>query len=412
MAVNLINKLRNELTDDVIGRIATFLGETPVNTQSAIGYAVPATVGMLAQRAQTAQGAADVFGMLQRGGFDGSSESLGSLFRTGTPAPDRIKNGASLASSIFGTRQTGLIDLIASRTGVGPQSATSLLGLIAPFVMNMIGREASAAGGLNAPSIARLLGDQLGFVRTLAPAGLASLLGIRGPEEPEPVYETVHEPARSYAPITEPARAYDRGGGLGWLKWAIPLLLLGLVVWGLSAMRHREPAREADAARGSVPVGTAGRPVVLVRERLSCGQDLEVAPDGVEKKLIAFIDDTSRPADRETWFTFDRLEFESNAPNLTPGSEAQIRNIAAILRCYPNVNMKFGGYTDNTGDRAANQQLSQARAEDARQAVISQGIDQSRVEAEGYGPDHPVASNDTDEGRQQNRRIDVRVTKK
>src|SRR5215471_3695457 len=256
MAVNLINKLRNELTDDVIGRIATFLGETPVNTQSAIGYAVPATVGMLAQRAQTAQGAADVFGMLQRGGFDGSSESLGSLFRTGTPAPDRIKNGASLASSIFGTRQTGLIDLIASRTGVGPQSATSLLGLIAPFVMNMIGREASAAGGLNAPSIARLLGDQLGFVRTLAPAGLASLLGIRGPEEPEPVYETVHEPARSYAPITEPARAYDRGGGLGWLKWAIPLLLLGLVVWGLSAMRHREPAREADAARGSVPVGT------------------------------------------------------------------------------------------------------------------------------------------------------------
>jgi outer membrane protein OmpA-like peptidoglycan-associated protein len=423
MAVNLIDKLRTEFTDDAIGRIATFVGETPANTQSAIGYAVPATVGMLAQKAQTPQGAADLFETMQRGGFDKAVEGIGSLLRTGTPASDSVKADPSLLSSLFGARQTDLADLMVSRTGIRPQSATSLLALIAPLVLHSVRREATASGGFNVSSVARLLGDQLGFVRNIAPPGLASMLGVSGPEEPAGAHEArraesaradeaTHEPARGYArPVhAEPARAYDRGRGLGWLKWAIPLLLVGLVVWGLTAFRHREPNRDV-AATAATPVGTAGT-VALVKQRLSCGQELDVAPNGVERQLVSFIDDSGRRIDKETWFTFDRLEFDTGSANLTASSQPQIRNIAAILQCYPNVTLKFGGYTDNTGDPAANQRLSQARAENARQAVISQGIDQSRIEAEGYGQEHPVASNDAGEGRQRNRRIDILVIKK
>jgi outer membrane protein OmpA-like peptidoglycan-associated protein len=410
MAVNLINKLRNELTDDTIGRIASSLGETPANTQSAIGYAVPATVGMLAQKAQTTQGAADLFGLMQRGGFNGS-ESMGSLLNAGTSTADRVKTGMSLVSSLFGTRQTNLADLMVSRTGVRPQSATSLLALIAPFVLHMVGREASAAGGFNASSIARLLGDQLGFLRNVLPAGLGSMLGLSGFEEPAHAYEAPHEAARTYTqPVTtEPARAYEHGGGMGWLKWAIPLLLLGLIIWGATAFRHRE-APAVTASAGS-PIGTSGT-VALVKQRLSCGPELEVAPNGVERRLVSFIDDRGRRVDKETWFTFDRLEFDTGSATLAPSSQPQIHNIAEIMRCYPNVTLKFGGYTDNTGDPAANQRLSQARAESAKQAIVSQGIDSSRIDAEGYGQEHAVASNDTDDGRQRNRRIDILVTKK
>jgi outer membrane protein OmpA-like peptidoglycan-associated protein len=411
MAVNFISKVRNELSDDVISRIASSIGETPTNTQSAISYAVPATMGMLAQKAQTAQGAADLFSMLQRGGFDGTSD-VASLLKTGTSTPDRIKTGASLVSSLFGARQSNVADLMASRAGIRPQAATSLLGLIAPFVLNLVGREASSSGGFNPSSIAKLLGDQLGFIGGAAPSGLASVLGLTGAEEPARVYEAAHEPARAYthAVPAEPARAYDRGGGLGWLKWAIPLLLLALLMWGLTGLRH-QPTREVAALNEPAAVGTTGTPT-LVKERLSCGQELDVAANGVEKHLIAFIDDRNRTPDTQSWFSFDRLEFQTGSADLTPGSGAQVRNIAAILQCYPNVALKFGGYTDNTGDPAANQRLSQARAESARQAVVSQGIDPARVEAAGYGQDHPVASNDTDEGRQRNRRVDVLVIKK
>jgi outer membrane protein OmpA-like peptidoglycan-associated protein len=425
MAVNLIDTLKREFTDDVVGRIASSVGETPANTNSALGYVIPATVGTLAQKAGTTQGAADLFGMMQRGGFDGTSEGIATAFRTGTPGRDRLASGASLVGSLFGDRQGSLTDLIASRSGIRPQSAASLLGLIVPFVLNMVGREASASGGFNASSVARLLGEQTGFLKNLMPAGLGSLLGLGSVADSPRLSEVTREQTRTYTQpvrseplhaddrdVAVPPHAYDRGRGMGWLKWALPLLLLGgLLAWGLSSGRSGEPTREA-AVGTDLPVGTAGGGVALVSEKLVCGPQIDVAPDGVERRLIAFIDDRGRVVDADTWFSFDCLSFESGSANLTPASQAQVRNIAEILRCYPAVTLKFGGYTDNTGDPAANLRLSQARAESARQAVISQGIDPARIEAEGYGQDHPVAANDTDAGRQRNRRIDIRVVNK
>ena len=74
--------------------------------------------------------------------------------------------------------------------------------------------------------------------------------------------------------------------------------------------------------------------------------------------------------------------------------------------------MKLGGYTDNTGKAASNLKLSQDRANSVRVELEKMGISKDRLEAEGYGQAHPVASNDTEEGRAQNRRISIRVTKK
>jgi outer membrane protein OmpA-like peptidoglycan-associated protein len=83
-----------------------------------------------------------------------------------------------------------------------------------------------------------------------------------------------------------------------------------------------------------------------------------------------------------------------------------------ILKAYPTVHLKIGGYTDNVGDPAANFKLSDERAKSVRNEMIKMGVEPSRLLAEGYGEQYPVASNDTEEGRAQNRRIAVRVTKK
>jgi len=76
------------------------------------------------------------------------------------------------------------------------------------------------------------------------------------------------------------------------------------------------------------------------------------------------------------------------------------------------VAMKVGGYTDNTGDPAANLDLSQRRATNVRQALVDLGVPANRLQAEGFGERHPVADNLTEEGRQQNRRIALNVTRK
>ena len=76
------------------------------------------------------------------------------------------------------------------------------------------------------------------------------------------------------------------------------------------------------------------------------------------------------------------------------------------------VNIKIGGYTDNVGDPQTNLKISGERAKATLQALVGMGIGAGRMEAEGYGEQHPVADNSTDQGRQKNRRVDIRVTAK
>jgi len=146
--------------------------------------------------------------------------------------------------------------------------------------------------------------------------------------------------------------------------------------------------------------------------KLPSGVELNVPELGVERKLIAFIEDKSKPVDRETWFSFDRLDFETGSATLKPTSAEQLKNIAEIMKAYPKAALKIGGYTDNVGNADANLKLSQKRAENTMQELVKLGVDAKRLEAQGYGEKHPVADNATEEGRQKNRRIDLRVTRK
>src|SRR5690606_26070786 len=131
--------------------------------------------------------------------------------------------------------------------------------------------------------------------------------------------------------------------------------------------------------------------------------------DGVEGRLIQLIENRSQPLQRNQWFEFDRLNFQTGSSNLTPDSRAQVQNIADILNSYPNAKIKIGGYTDNVGDPVSNQRLSEARAQRVMTELITLGISALRLEAEGYGEQHPIADNSTSEGRARNRRTAVRV---
>jgi outer membrane protein OmpA-like peptidoglycan-associated protein len=147
-------------------------------------------------------------------------------------------------------------------------------------------------------------------------------------------------------------------------------------------------------------------------KKLPNGIELNIPELGVENKLISFIDDTKRPVDDKTWFSFDRLTFETGKATLKPESQEQLKNISEILKAYPKVTLKIGGYTDNTGDPQVNLKLSQQRADTVMADIVRLGVNASRLKAEGYGKEHPVADNSTEEGRAKNRRIDMRVTSK
>ncbi len=183
-------------------------------------------------------------------------------------------------------------------------------------------------------------------------------------------------------------------------------------------LKTQKKASEIPAAQPMMPAAEvkaeakATAPELFMKKLSSGFELLGASISGIESKLVAFIEDASKPVDKTTWFSFDRLLFETGKSTLKPSSQEQLVNIAEILKAYPGVEVKIGGYTDNTGDAAANQKLSDERAKSVMAELVKLGIDEERMAAEGYGQEHPVASNDTEEGRAQNRRIDIRVTKK
>ena len=106
------------------------------------------------------------------------------------------------------------------------------------------------------------------------------------------------------------------------------------------------------------------------------------------------------------------INFPTNSAEIPAAGKTMLQHASAAFKQLPSGTVvEIAGYTDNTGDPAANVQLSQQRADAVRAALVSSGVDPSMLVAKGYGSANPAASNDTAEGKFRNRRIEYRVVK-
>lgn len=114
--------------------------------------------------------------------------------------------------------------------------------------------------------------------------------------------------------------------------------------------------------------------------------------------------------DRGMVLTLGDVLFDLNEADLRSDGEDTVRQLAEFMREYEDRRVRVEGYTDSTGAASYNQQLSERRAESVRDALTGMGISQDRVETRGYGEEYPKASNDSREGRQQNRRVEIVIS--
>ena len=405
MAANLLlNQVSEEFGGDALNRIASTIGESPGKIKTALSDMLPALLGGLASKAQTAGGAHELLEVIHRDHLDTEQyehvadaikapNALGNLMNTGGPLLDTVLAGKSGAVS----------DWVASHAGIKPASSKSLMSMALPLVLGLIGRR---VGGSGESGLKSLLGKPLTFLQD-APAGLAGILGMGG------AAAGAARLSPSEIGQREQHNAAVAAGASPWRKWLLPLLLLlGLIALLVYFMGRREPTPTPAPSTATAPVAAGVDLGAFMDRKLPNGATLHIPANGVENKLLAFIEDKSQPVSPVTWFSFDRLEFETNSSTLTPSSQEQIRNIAEIMKAYPQVMVKFGGYTDNTGDPQRNLQLSRERASSAMNQVAALGVDASRLTAEGYGEQNPIADNTTAEGRQRNRRVGINVTAK
>ena len=102
-----------------------------------------------------------------------------------------------------------------------------------------------------------------------------------------------------------------------------------------------------------------------------------------------------------------RVNFATDKTDILPDSMPQIAQVVALLNQDAALKLAVNGHTDNTGDKARNQTLSEGRAKSVVAALVGQGIDAARLAAQGFGDSQPVADNDSEEGKAKNRRVEL-----
>ncbi len=137
---------------------------------------------------------------------------------------------------------------------------------------------------------------------------------------------------------------------------------------------------------------------------------LNTAVESAVKAATGMSGNAGAPTTDLNLIRLDYVQFETGSNALTSDSKYQLDDLAEILQKYPQMKIELGGHTDNVGDPAVNKTLSQQRADIVKTYLTGKGIAAARLTAVGYGSTKPADTNDTDAGRQKNRRTEFRIT--
>ena len=455
MNPTLLELTQNYFIGNTVQQVSTAFGESESHTNAALSSVVPLVLGGLLTRAQQPGGAAELLSLAQQVHRRGLLGDISVLLR-GLTAPVAVatptagslpSRGADMMRSLLGAAYAPAVAGISQQAGVGEATVSNLLSTAVAVVLGLVGRQAAQAK-LDAQGLATYLNSQrssvLGALGKL-PNGLGSVVAtlvmdtpaaepraaspqpVSSPGTPTPQEKVLRQPAQPEPVVpaaTSPAR---------WM-WLVALLLFVGVAVYLVRSRQPQPGATAQSPTPSVLADTASTESATpttyydaasgnyiydtgadTTVRLLDGTPLKVGRTSFESQLVSFLSDTKQVVSTDKtqgWLVLDRVYFKPGRAMLTPGSQLQFENLAAILKAYPQAVIQLAGFTDNKGKAEANLLLSADRANVARKLLLTAGLEPSRVAARGYGQEHPISSNRTPEGRAQNRRLAIRVVQK
>ncbi|MEZ0483877.1 OmpA family protein [Fibrella aquatica] len=448
MAVNLLTYLSDQFTPSVVDQLGTRLGESPANTDAAIKSIIPIVLGGLAQRTRDASDASEIIDFLQNISYTQTATPLdiSQVSDSAAEIGDAVAGGGRFIDRILPNQTDRVATDIARHSHVNRTSALSLMNLVGAVLEGMLGRQVLESG-MTDVNLSTLVAGQIAPIRAGIPAGLVGLgtslgfdkLGVPDTGDAQGVttfMSTPSNPDLPRSPLVERERQ-----NVNWLRWA--MIAVGALILFLIVQKCRQPqsgtegvytdttARtESDAQEdtsattranveaangtpaGTLPTGPLGaEPSDEEKSQLDLpgGRRINVARNTFNANLAQFLGGKTRPVPRT--FTFENLTFETNSTRITTSSKPNVNDLIEIMKAYPSLQINIQGHTDNTGNATTNKKLSLDRADAVRTALTSAGIDPDRITTRGFGAEKPAAENDTEEGRQQNRRIDVVVTK-
>jgi len=405
MAASVFSSLFNLLDTSSINEIAARLGESGQAVSRGLELSTASLISGLASRSGNPNGMSQMFDLVTNAPSDVGVSNLASTVTgygdASSFSSSPLESGKKFLSLAFGGSHGSILDAIGRSAGLRNSSAAQLVSISVPLLMTALGRLVRS-DQLTPGQLGSLLVHEGAEIKNLLPADIQRHFENMAIEA---------TPDLNVAPLSIMTVPEPRPSLPGWLWILAALFLIPLLLWLFNRHHVGQAPEAAPAATEPARKGAAGLGEFVART-LPDNVVLNVPQMGVESRLLAFIQDPSKNVDDSTWFDFDRLSFNTDSATLRPESQEQLRNIAAILTAYPDVHIKVGGYTDNTGDPESNLQLSEVRADGVVSELMTLGIEPDRLESQGYGDQHLVADNSTEEGRARNRRISMRVTQK
>jgi hypothetical protein len=279
MATNLVSYIMQFLTPDLINRIAGALGLDRNDTQTGVAATVPALLAALGGVAAKPGGAQNLVDTIKQ--QSNVVDSFGSMLGTGSPS-SFVDKGSSLLMSLLGSRdQSSLVGAIGSFAGLGHSGGSSLLGMLAPLVMGLIGKQMGPR--IDAGSLGNLFASQKEQIAQALPRGMSNLLGGTGLLDSlagtagyatSAAEQAGRATTAAAGQFSQYASSAARSVGTGaqraaasttpsWVYWAIPAIVLGGLLWYLLADHTTQvaqnptvvPTQTQSVVLGGVDVG-------------------------------------------------------------------------------------------------------------------------------------------------------------
>lgn len=400
MTKSLVDNIRQTITPSVVAQLSGTFGESTQSVERGLSGATVAILGIIAARSTDPRFFNQLFSLVKE-------PSTAVLLETPVKMLEQARRAAlepdgrfgRFQSLVLGQKRNLLADRLARLSGVNSSTAASLLAVACSFIFRQLGRLVRQ-DRLDAGGLGRRFASERASIIAALPALLASVIAIRAPSAPirQPQFE------RAASIPTLMPRTWSP------LAWVVVALLGAVALAALFDVLGASRSAEESSPAPIGSVGTTGSSAYVTRA-LPGRTELRIPAYGMEGRLLMHIQ-TASPFDRETWFDFDRLNFEADSATLRPDSREQLESTAAILKAYPNVRVKIGGYTGRWGNPATNLRLSQLRASAVAAELKSLGVADNRLLTEGYGDQHPLASNIRAQGAGRGGRVAIRVISK
>ena len=471
MKNDLVETVKFCFTSKVVNRLSELVDEPAPGVENGLGLSVPLVLTWLLRQPEHGMAPTTLLDMARDAD---AAEVLTQLANPQDTIG--YERSANLLLDLLGNTYRSTVNQIAADAGIRPSASGTLLQVAATAVLGVLGKFAVENELTPTEFIQWLQSQKDTISATMLPTTGAGLLAPLDPARQQHPAATpprmVTTPVRRSAPHDEvvahhrpAAPPSTSAAGLRWQWGALLLLAVSLGYFcgrdffgrtnlpataaavnpplaADAAFATTAAAASATTALPPAPTPTAGtarratevtptttggrydidrdtyvydtgRPIVLT---LANGSTQRVGANSTENRLYTFLAMAAVQVDSvnrtKGWINLDRVYFEPGVATLRAQSWPQLRNIANILKMFPNSVVKIGGYTDSLGLALKNQELSEGRARAAMLTLASLGVGIDHLQAKGYGAKYFVAPNLTPASRSLNRRVSIRVVQK